>query len=353
MKIDTLQSKLPKSKLVMYLVLFFFAILMTVALLLFNVLDAERGRNALIGVITTLLIISCVELVPEGVRWVGERLRRGQFMKLFGEAAFQNDVRLVFAHRHINPESKPYPWITHYSSQKAKSPCVAQCSAIDQCPSNAQCPGVVKGPRIAEGVNAWLAFQDVRAAVYLSNTISEMTGRQVSFIHDKDAEAGSKDYCAISLGLGFNGFTHQIEGYFKKPLFKIVWGKSPKNPEILTDLFIINGFDISIPPPEQDLAIVARIVPRPDKACASRVWFVCAGRTAAGTSAAGYFLAKEWQQLMNLYKKNSKNINKDSLVVVIQHKESENEGYDYDSTAEIAQIDGTQVVGWGRVSGIS
>lgn len=178
----------------------------------------------------------------------------------------------------------------------------------------------------------------------------------MNFIHDKDAEADQKYYCAVSLGLGFNGFTHQLAGYFNPALFKIVWEKSPKRPELLTDSFSI-GSSTPPMPPEHDLAIVARIVPRPDTGRANRAWFVCAGRTAAGTAAAGYYLAKEWQQLLDLYKEHHKDLDKDSLVVLVQHNEDKSGGssvheYEYDETAELVRTDGKPVVSWGRVPGI-
>ena len=224
MKLAEQQPKMPKPKLFLFLAFFIVAILLFIGLLFFNVIDADKGRSMLIGVTTTLFIISSVELLPEAGRWIEERSRRGRFKQLFGEAAFKDDVRLVFAHRQLDPTLQAGPWVTHYRVPQAQ------------------------GHPAPEGVNAWLAFQDVRAAVYLANTIAEMTGRQVNFIHDKDAEADRKYYCAVSLGLGFNGFTHQLAGYFTPALFNIVWEKSPKRPDLLTDSFNIGGAPPPLPP---------------------------------------------------------------------------------------------------------
>jgi hypothetical protein len=298
-----------------------------------KVLDGKAVQNALVGLATTILIICAVELIPEAGLWIARWSRRGQFREFFGAAACEDEVRLVFAFRRLDPQLKAEPWHTHY--------CVPQ----------------AQGRPIPEGVNAWLAFQDVRAAAYLASTISEITGRQVCFIHDKDAEDDRRFYSAVSIGLGFNGLTHQLAGYFNPALFSIRWDKSPKEPHILTDILTI-GDQMPAIPPGKDLALVARVVPRRETGRPVRVWFVCAGRTAAGTSAAGYYLAKNWEEMLDLYCQSGKDLTKDSVVVLVQHNEDKSSGsaaheYEYDDTAELVRQDGRPVLNWGRVSGIN
>ncbi len=46
--------------------------------------------------------------------------------------------------------------------------------------------------------------------------------------------------------------------------------------------------------------------------------FVCAGRTARGTKAAGIFLATQWEQLLSLYEKNGRDLKTDSVAVFLE-----------------------------------
>jgi hypothetical protein len=324
-----------KEKFVLFVFLLVAAVSLFVYLQANEVFYSEKVGYPLVGVMTTLFIVSGVELLPELVRWLRDISIRGKFTAFFGEAVLREDVRLVFPHRKISPEQKSDPFVTHYKP-----------------PQSAAKP-------VPEGVNGWLAFQDVRAAVYVTNTLSEMTNKQIFAVHDKDVEADPKHYCVVSFGLGFTGFTHYAGGLFKPSLFEVKWDKSSKNPDIWTDHFTLGGKQPEIPT-GCDIAIVARIVPRPEKGRPKRVWFICAGRTAAGTAAAGYFLAKAWEQMHSLYHENGKDLAKDSMVVVIQHAENINDGtggpeYPYDETAELVHLGEKKqtIVNWGRAAGMT
>lgn len=253
---------------------------------------------------------------------------RDRFRQFFGKAAFESEIRLVFAHRWLNPKLKKHPFLTHHET-----------------------PTRVKENPVPEGVRGWLAFNDIHAAVHVANAVFRITNRPVQVIYDSNIDGEEFDDCVISFGLGFNGFTCQLAGYCNDRLFKIEWGKSIKDPAIYTDFFSINNVTPT-PEPGKDDGIVARIVSRSSPRRPPRISFVCAGRTAAGTAAADYFLANEWPRLLRLYEENGKALNLESMVAVIRHKAAEIGAQDYERTAEIARLDGKQFVHWARADGL-
>lgn len=84
---------------------------------------------------------------------------------------------------------------------------------------------------------------------------------------------------------------------------------------------------------------------------ASKVWFVCAGRSAPGTAAAGFFLAYRWREIFKLYKIAGKDLRADSLVVVLRHREfqeSKRSTLEFDESVEILKVNGKPLVNWDR-----
>lgn len=316
---------MPRFKLFFYLILLLIAVLLLVLLKCYGELTSQRFWVMVVGVMLSLFITTITDLIPEIARRAEERAKRGRFKRFFGEAALNRVVRLVFAYRRLNLDSlQGEPWITDYKVPKGMS---------------------------AEGVNAWLAFQDIRAATYLSNLFHEMTGKGVSLIHDKDIAGGNVgdnfNYCAISIGLGFNGFTHWLSEQCGKKLFEIEFGKSPKDASFETDLIKING-DFPAISENEDFCIVARIVLRPFHGDMNRICFVCAGRTAHGTAIAGFFLAKHWEHLMKLYKKHKKTLDLDSLVVVVRHTHDPFGVHEFETSGYID----SDLTTWQRLKGL-
>lgn len=326
------QLSMPKPKLYLFLVLLGIGIALLAWAFRNDVFTSERALSALIGIMTTLIIISTTELIPELALWTATFSRRGQFRALFGEYAFRDDARLVFAYRYIDKDRiKEDPFSTWQEVPSKIRP-------------------------VPEGVVNWLAFQDIRAAVYVSNTFGEMTGRKTVALHDKDVFGDQKNYCIVSFGLGFTAFTHYVEGLFNSSLFKIKWETSPKHSHIVTATFTINSETPSIPDGD-DIAFVARIVP-PGKSEQEdpRVWFICAGRSASGAAAAGYFLAYRWPEINALYKEFRKDLSKDSVLIVLHHREYQgalkNEfAYEYDETVRILKDQEKPLINWGRANG--
>jgi hypothetical protein len=182
----------------------------------------------------------------------------------------------------------------------------------------------------------------------------KFTDRDVKFIHDKDIEHDDFTFCAVSLGLGFNAFTRRLAGWCDDNLFEIRWGQSVKtNFTKPTDYFAV-GRDKKVPSPPigKDDCIVARVVPRAEAGKAKRVCFVCAGRTAPGTAAAGFYLAKNWPKLLNLYREHDKDLTRDSLVAVIRHTAEPSGVQEYDSSGVLALEGDAQIIHWGRVAGV-
>jgi hypothetical protein len=318
---------MPKPKLFLFLILLGIGVALLIVLTRKDVFTDERILSTLTGIMTTLLIISATELIPELARWVGNFSQRGRFKRLFGEYALRDDVRLVFPYRYIDKRKvSEDPFSTYQEVPSQSRP-------------------------VPEGVVNWLAAQDIRAAVYVSNTIGEMTGNRTIALHDKDIVADPKEYCIISFGLGFTNFTHYIEGLFGQRLFKVEWVVSPKHPDIFTDAFSIKGEFPPIPEGD-DIALLARVVP-PKRAAreASKVWFLCAGRSAPGTAAAGFFLAYRWHEIFRLYQTAGKDLLKDSLAVVLRHREfqeSKRSTLEFDESVEILKVNGEPLVNWGR-----
>ena len=186
MKQPELQPKMPQEQLALFLGLLCAGFVLLYFLLKRGVISGQL----LPGVMTSLLIVSGVELIPELLRWLRNRSKQGKFQEFFGETVFKEDVHLVFPCRTLDPAIEKDPFVTHYKP------------VAEQMPH-------------AEGVDGWLAFQDVRAAVYVANTISEMTGRHVIAVHDKTVEDDPMHFNIVSFGLGFTGFTAQAQAAFQ------------------------------------------------------------------------------------------------------------------------------------------
>ena len=161
-------------------------------------------------------------------------------------------------------------------------------------------------------------------------------------------------HCTISLGLGFNGFTCRLATWCDDKLFEVKWGHSPKPTFTpLTDYFAIGDGTVPQPPADKDDCIVARIVRWTERGQSPQICFVCAGRTAAGTAAAGYFLARRWQELLDLYREHGKDPSADSLVVVVRHSAVPGRGQEYDATGKIAKDKADKrLIRWWRIGGV-
>jgi hypothetical protein len=181
-----------------------------------------------------------------------------------------------------------------------------------------------------------MAPADVRAGIYVANTIFQITGKEVAVIQTKDIEHGDINGCAISFGLGESSFTKHLGKRPDPTLFEVEWSPSMA-------CFTFKPTITAHPNDEKDLAIVARIVPAPDEGHEGCVWFVCGGQSAAGTAAAGYFLAKMWYQILKLYKDANKDLDKHSMALVIEHKKDSRRDH-HDRGARMFRLDDKPLV---------
>lgn len=179
---------------------------------------------------------------------------------------------------------------------------------------------------IPENVWSWLAEEDIRACSYLATLFAT---ERIRFIIGTDSspskKGGAELKSIIALGLGFNEWTNELAKDTQFRLFKVGEGefKGKFGRTFKTDELIFDGkrierseLDKSEPVPH-DYALIARIVLNPGN---GYVHFVCAGRTANGTAAAGHFLATNWKELAGAYKGNYDLMDTHSLAVVIRHK---------------------------------
>jgi hypothetical protein len=325
------QPPMPTVKRAVYVILLVAAIIIGLVMARRGLMNGETFTQITINLMVTLLIVSFVELLPELGRWIAEKSERARFIRFFGSAAVKDDVRLVFAHREL-PSRLGDPWKIH-------------------CPI----PQVEGVKPVPEGVNVWLPAQDINAAVPLANLLAKFAHRDVKFTFDKHLDTDDFDFCAISIGLGFNCFTRRLANWCDPDLFTIKWGSSIKASFVQkTDYFMLGDGRIPSPPEGKDDALIARIVPVTGPGKPKRICFVCAGRTAAGTAVAGYFLAKNWGKISHLYQtaQPKKELQRDSLAVVIRHKADESGTMDLLEAVIGKDETGIDLCFWAQVPGV-
>lgn len=168
----------------------------------------------------------------------------------------------------------------------------------------------------AEDVKGWLAVEDVQAATHLS----DLFGSHVRVCTDKTlVKTNWRKRTTIALGLGFTRHTRNLlsrgdtsESNNLSRYVQIVWPEDSED-RARTDAIVFNGKFYGEPVDEIDHAIVARVVIR-------RVaHFVCAGRTARGTEAAGLFLRENWDQFEQAYEEAGLLLREHSMVLLVSH----------------------------------
>ena len=145
---------------------------------------------------------------------------------------------------------------------------------------------------------------------------------------------------AIAFGLGFNGFTYLMSEAYERRLFETTWGPSPhKEFTTKTDNIFVPALGGELRPPNGcDYAIVARFVPKQQNDDRRHYFFVCAGRTASGTAAAGWFLANEWPLIEAFYGRAGLNLCDDGLLIIVRYPYDASGPADTDSSANIARL---------------
>jgi hypothetical protein len=330
MKIDINHVPMPIIKFYVYVWLLIIGSILALFLVyvaLNQGLTKDQLVSLLVSAVLTLLVLSVTELVPEFFRRYAANAKESKFWRFFGEEALKHPVHFVFPYCTLE-NSSPDVLKYHHSL-----------------PSENDLP-----PPRPEGITGWLPINDVLASIQLANAFAKYSKLEIKVIHDKEV-ANDFEYCAISFGLGFNGFTDRLSKAFNGRLFKPFCGNSPK-PTFTdsTDLIQI-GTDILIPPNGYDDAIVARVVFKTEEGKPLRVCFLCAGRTAHGTAVAGYFLANSWPDLLQIYDSEpTKDLKYDSLAVLIRH--SEGPQSDLSSVHIVTNDNGKNILAWERANGV-
>ena len=213
------------------------------------------------------------------------------FGTFFGTSATEKDVRLVFGTRKSRESRRrgdvetqfDYPLRTHLDFPKGEVP-------------------------FPKAVTAWLAHDDILVATMLSRLFMQECNRALEVSLDSalgDGEWGAGP--TIAVGLGFNRHTRTLLSQSGlSGNVQVQWIMKP----FLSDGIFFNE-KIVTRKERHDFAIIARIV-----LAHGHVHFICAGRTAPGTAAAGRFLAENWRTMADEYGSKSTNA---SLAVLIQH----------------------------------
>jgi hypothetical protein len=161
---------------------------------------------------------------------------------------------------------------------------------------------------LPKDVKAWLAYEDMIVASRMGSLFGSMCGRQVQIDLDNDEDDWTESP-TIAVGLGFTLHTRKLldaSGLNQK--VGIEWTDNPMTDAINFDGQLYNGAQA-----DHDFAIVARVI------CAgSSIHFICAGRTAPGTAAAGRFLQERWVDIAEMFA-SSEDMAKKSLAVLIKH----------------------------------
>ena len=183
-----------------------------------------------------------------------------------------------------------------------------------------------------EGVSGYLCFEDVRAAAHIANFVrKKCTEMDVWIRHDNSAFDAKDTHCTFVFGLGFTAATRWTEDEFMPKLFS-TYCDVARDGKYLTDHFLLKfmptGASTSSKPSLRkiplrdghDVALIIRAVRKSPEGVVSQPWFICAGRTATGTSVAAHFLSTRWLELAELFRSHQKDFNHDSLAVVVSHR---------------------------------
>ena len=245
-------------------------------------------QNVWIEVCAALLIVGLSEILIRVVEAWTEAQNVRDFRRFFGHRSFERAVAVF-------PSAKPP--IDEHGFCDLRYP---------------YAPPATKDNARAKGIEHVVPFEDLKAVVALSETFQQV-GAELHMRLDNKYNLDYQplpDRTIIGIGLGFNHVTAKLSEAHRE-LFTLTFDTG-------TDDFRINGKTHGYPCNGDDCGLVVRIVPRH----ADGVFhFVCAGRTAAGTEAAGLFLARNWKDLLRLYDDSGQNLDRDSVVAIVSFPE--------------------------------
>jgi hypothetical protein len=239
---------------------------------------------------------SCAEVEKQ------QGLLKDLFQGFFGKSCIEKDFHLVCSKRtlsHLASQCFEYPFardlLINPKAAKDRAKIIHDGTTLELMP-------------LPNDVKAWLAYEDMIVASRMGRLFGSMCGRQVQIDLDND-EVDWTESPTIAVGLGFTLHTRKLldaSGLNQK--VSIEWTDDPLTDAINFDGQLYNGAQA-----DHDFAIVARVI------CAgSNIHFICAGRTAPGTAAAGRFLQERWVDIAEKFS-SSEDMAKKSFAVLIKH----------------------------------
>jgi len=244
----------------------------------------------------------------EALLRTGERRKKQKFISFFGKSALEKDFKLVCSRRElVNPSDGScfkYPF-----REKLLFPGHHQSFAAANTIENPDATTITPNPK---EVKAWLAYDDMLVAARMGKLFGSV-GRQVQIVLDNDGDNWNESP-TIAVGLGFTLHTRKLlESSGLNDKVAIYWTKDQPP----SDAILFNGQKYTSGKEGADYAIVVRII------CDDQtVHFICAGRTAPGTAAAGRYLAEKWEDIFQEYLDKQKQIDNESIAVLIRHPPS-------------------------------
>ncbi|TRU53769.1 MAG: hypothetical protein EWV91_01250 [Microcystis aeruginosa Ma_QC_Ca_00000000_S207] len=255
----------------------------------------DRQESILRGIASSLLLVGGLDLLSAFFQAASDKPDRDRFERFFG-TGISNGVVAIF------PSAKPTEDPSNPSFNSMSFP---------------NMPEDAKGKK-AKGAEYLVVSQDLDAALELADTFrsfGEEFKTELDYLHlNKDLDKSKE--CIIALGLGFNHVTGKIRDYHRETkLFEIIF------PEDTDDFRICKEDHPPIISGGKDYALLVRGVKNSGKE--NLPHFVCAGRTAHGTKAAGIFLATQWKELLSLYEKNRYDLKTHSVAVFLEFNKGE------------------------------
>jgi hypothetical protein len=279
---------------------------------------------ALTGLATTFFGLVVYDVFLEPIRRLLEGTEREEFLDLFGRSCKENGITLVHARRVLDRGrlKRDLDKTAIGCEENLRKSVEKIVNAFSDYPFAFQgkLPDAAKQTH-PEGVTSWVAYQDVQSAAHLAQLLARVRiDRQIKFELDIDRAEQGWDICQVSFGLGFNVMTDLVQKQFdsrarggQPPIqalpFEVDYTQASlargrevddepnstarKDSQFKTDNIKWQG-QLLKPNAGRDYAIIVRVVHgNPDYAT-----FVCAGRTACGTTAAGMYLAEHWKDTL-------------------------------------------------------
>jgi hypothetical protein len=240
----------------------------------------DDGFSVYLTIATTVALAGLIQFLTQVIGWLSERGDRLEFHQFFGTRRSAIGVIPDLVSRHDLD-----PW--YADGAQAARP---------------------------KGITTVVPFEDLKAATSIAK-LFESYGVQLELRKDSGTyDKGPPRRTFIAVGLGFNRLTCFLAER-SGDLFQIQYTDAHTGES--KDDFLIEHQPHPKPSRDTDYALVARVPFHFDGRQVTG--FVCAGRLAAGTEAAGYYLKNDWRSMHDRYVKEGKDLHRHALALVISH----------------------------------